>query len=232
MKLSKNIFKVGTLILLFVITSFDALAQDNSEQPLPQFLFPSFVKGVTRMKGGTSFSSLLNYDMVDQIMVTELNGVYRYATKMEDIDTIYVEYKKFVPVGKVFYEVLVNGPVPFFLQNKSLYTPKGSNVGYGSKSQSVGPTDYKRYELTSVVYQYNSVVKIDLPPNVEVTPASIFWVRKNDKFEKFGNEKQFLKIFPDKAAVLRGYIKKERLNLKHPEDVVKLGIYCNELYKK
>jgi hypothetical protein len=129
------------------------------------------------------------------------------------------------------YEVLVSGPVTFFLQHKSLYTPKGADLGYGSKSQSVGPTKFTRYEITSVVYQYQEVVTIDLPPNFEVTPASVFWVRKNDNMEKFTNEKQFLKIFPENHAELRAFIKKEKLNLKNTEDVIRLGKYCNEIMK-
>lgn len=231
MKTLNLILKAGTIALLFVIISVDAMAQNNSERSLPQFLFPGFIKGVSRMKDGTTFSSSLNYNMVDEIMVTELNGEYRYATRSHDIDTIYMEYKKFVPVGNAFYEVLISGPITFFLQNKSVYTPIGSDVGYGSMSKSLGPTKLKRYEITSVVYQYQEVVFIDLPPNVEVKPASVYWVRKNYKMEKFANEKQFLKIFPENHAELKSFIKREKLNLKNTEDVIRLGKYCNEIMK-
>ena len=82
--------------------SSDVSAQDNTDRPLTKFLFPSFTEGYVVMKEGKKFSALLNYNMVDQIMVTELNGTYRYATRMEEIDTIYLEYRKFVPVDKVF----------------------------------------------------------------------------------------------------------------------------------
>jgi hypothetical protein len=226
-----RIAQTGIFILLLALFSFDVPAQDGTSRPLPHFLFPGFTKGVTRMKGGDSFSSFLNYNMVDERMVTELNGVYRYATRIQNIDTIYLEYKKFVPVEKAFYEVLVSGPVTFFIQHKSLFTPKGSNVGYGMKSQSVGPTDFRRYELTNVVYQYGEVVTIDLPPNFEVTPASVYWVRKNDKMEKFINKKQLLKIFPENASQVKAFIKKENLNLTVSEDLIKLGNYCNEIMK-
>jgi hypothetical protein len=211
--------------------SFDVSAQDNTDRPLPQFLFPTFTEGSIVMKDGEKFSALLNYNMVDQIMVTELNGIYRYATRVEEIDTIYLGHKEFVPVDKFFYEVLVKGTATFFLQNKSLYTPKGSNVGYGARSQSVGPTDFKRYELTNVVYQYNEVVHIELPPNVDVTPAFVYWVRISEEMKKFTNERQFLKIFPEKESELKEYIKKEKINLKVREDVIKLGNNCNELMK-
>jgi len=231
MKLTDNVLRTGTFVLFFTFMFFEVQGQKDKDRPLPQFLFPGFTKGVVIMKGGDSFSAFLNYNTVDEKMVTELNGAYRYATRLQDIDTIFLEYRKFVPVEKAFYEVLVSGPATFFLQNKSLYTPNGSPVGYGSNSQSVGPTKYRRYEMGSIVYQYNDVVYIDLPPNVTVTPASIFWVRKNNKMEKLTNEKQLLKIFPDKINELKDYFKKNKPDLKERDDLIKLGNYCNELYK-
>lgn len=205
-----------------------ASGQTDPGNPLPHFVFPGFTKGVSKMKDGKVFSSNLNYNTVDEIMVTELDGEYRYAKNLENIDTILIEYKKFVPVGKVFYEVLAKGPVSLFLQNKSTLTPKGSNVGYGSRSQSVGSTDYKRFEMQQ--WNVNSqwdVVNIDLPPNMEVTPASVYWVRKDGNFEKFTNLNQFYKIFPDKQAELKQFVKKENISMKSRENLIKLVNYCS-----
>lgn len=215
--------------LLFALVAFDAFAQGDSGRPLPQFMFPGFTKAVVRMKSGATFTASLNYNTVDEIMVTELNGTYRYATRAAEIDTIHLVYKKFIPVGQAFYEVIIDGPVTFLLQNKSNYTPKGSDIGYGSRSRSVAPTSYTRYELTNVSYQYNDVVKIDLPPNVEVTPASVCWVKTGDIMEKFNTENQFLKIFPERKTQLKEFIKKEKLNLRVSEDLFKLGNFCNEI---
>jgi hypothetical protein len=231
MKILDYSLKPAAFFLFLACISLETPAQNNPDRPLPHFLFPGFTKGVTMMKKGESFASFLNYNMVDEIMVTELNGSYRYATRLQDIDTIFLEYKKFVPVEKAFFEVLVPGPVTFFLQNKSVYSPIGSSVGYGAKSRSVGPTEAQRFEINTVGYQYNDVVKIDLPPNVEVTPASVYWVRKNGTMEKFTTEKQLLNIFPEQKTQLKEFIKKEKLNLKVREDVIKLGKYCNGLMK-
>ncbi|HLN54468.1 MAG TPA: hypothetical protein VK207_00675 [Bacteroidales bacterium] len=220
-------------IIISLLTSAFCLCasgQTDPGNPLPHFVFPGFTKGVTKMKDGKVFSSNLNYNTVDEIMVTELDGKYRYAKDLESIDTILIEYKKFVPVGKVFYEVLANGPVSLFLQNKSTLTPKGSNVGYGSRSQSVGATDYKRFEMQqwNVNNQWD-VVNIDLPPNMDVTPASVYWVRNDDKFEKFINLNQFYKIFPEKQAELKQFVKNEKISMKSREDLIRLVNYSNTL---
>jgi hypothetical protein len=216
MKTFKCLFVTAFAALLFfpVVLS----AQDTQSKPLPQFLFPEFSDGVTVMKDGKRFTSSLNYNMADEIMISHVNGVYRYATRSNDIDTIILQSRKFIPVAKAFYEVLASGPVTILLQNKCLITPRGANVGYGAKSRSVGPTEYKRFEFNST-----DVVKIELPENVDVTPASVYWVRKDNDMVKFMNEKQFLKIFPAEEARLKAYIKENHLNLKVREDVMKLG---------
>jgi hypothetical protein len=184
------------------------------------------------MKDGKKFSALLNYNIVDEKMVTEINGQYRYSKDPKLIDSIHLGNRVFVPEGDVFYEILSNGPVTFFLQNKGNFTPKGVDVGYGMKSQTVRPTEHQRFELTSVVYQYGEVAYIDLPQNVEVTPASVYWVRKNGNLEKFSTQKQFLKIFPELEPELKKYVKKERINIKSREDLIMLGNFCNDMIKK
>jgi hypothetical protein len=225
--------KVTLFTLCIIILSFDLSGQDNEGKPLPHFLFPSFKEGRVTMKNGKNFSSLLNYNMVEEKMITELNGTYRYSKNPQLIDSIHLGNRVFVPVENAFYEILSSGSVTFFLQNRSNCTPKGTDVGYGAKSRSVGPTQFKRFELSNVTYgELAEVVNIDLPPNVEITPASVFWVSKNKKLEKFSTEKQFIRIFPEYQPELKAYIKKEKINIKSRVDLIRLGNYVNEIIKK
>jgi hypothetical protein len=231
MKLSDYLIRTGAGTLLFALISINVLAQDNKGNPLPHFLFPKFNEGIIKMKNGTVFNAILNYNMANEMMVSELNGTYRSANNPREFDTIYLQNRTFVPVENIFYELLVKGPVIFFVENKCNLTPRGSSVGYGMKSKSVGPTDVKRFELDIAVYNYNQVVSFDLPPNVDVTPASVNWVRKDNKMEKFTTKKQFLKLFPDKTAQLSEFIKREKIDIKSREDLIRLGKYCNEIMK-
>jgi hypothetical protein len=218
-------FKTGILIFFLTFLSFNLMAQEDPGRPLPQFLFPGFTKGIVIMKDGARFSFVLNYNMVEERMISEQNGVYRITNNPQDIDTIFLQNRTFVPVEKAFYEVIADGAATFFLQNKSRFTPAGTEVGYGVKSQSVGPTAFRRFEIGS------DVVTLDLPQNVTVTPASVNWVRKNNKLEKFTSERQLLKIFPEQETRLKAFIKKEKPDMKVREDVIKLGNNCNELMK-
>lgn len=157
MKSIINTFRTTLLVLFIFILSFDLSGQDNKGNPIPHFLFPSFKEGFVVMKDGKSFSTLLNYNLVDEIMITELDGIYRYPRSIRLIDTIYLGNRIFVPVGKAFYEILSTGPATFFLQNRGSYTPKGTDVGYGVQSRSVGNTQYKRFELSDVMYQSGNI---------------------------------------------------------------------------
>lgn len=225
------LIKSVIILVLLQLISFNIPGQDNKGNAIPHFLFPAFVEGKVVMKDGKSFSSKLNYNMADEEMVTELNGVYRSANKPDLFDTIYIEGHTFVPIGKTFYEILTNGPACFFIQNKCQLVPRGNPTGYGNQNQAVGPTKMKRYEVTSVNSPMHDVVYIDLPQDVDISPASVYWVRTNNKMEKFNTEKQFLKIFPGKATQLKEYIKKEDISLKKRADIIKLGLYCNEIMK-
>lgn len=220
------------LLTLFIVLSINLSGQDNKGNPLPHFLFPSFKEGRVIMKDGKNFSTLLDYNMIEEKMITELDGIYRYSKNPLSIDTIYLENGVFVPIENAFYEVLSSGLVTFFLQNKSNLVPKGNDIGYGVKSRSVGPTQQKRFELSDVTYRGGQVAFIDLPPNVEIINASVFWVRKNNKLEKFSNKKQFLKLFPEYKSELEKYIEKENIKINSREDVIRLGNYCNEINKK
>ena len=228
-----NITSRNTLSVFFIfVLLFDLSGQDNKGNPIPHFLFPSFKEGIVLMRDGIKFNALLNYNLIDEKMITELNGIYRYPKNPRLIDSIYLENRIFVPVGNAFYEVLSTGSVTFLLQNRSNYTPKGTDVGYGVRSRSVGNTQYKRFELSDVMYQSGEVVNIDLPPNVDITPSNVFWVKKNDNMENFISNKQFQAIFPEYGPELKGFIKKEKINFKSREDVIRLGNYCNEIILK
>jgi hypothetical protein len=45
----------------------------------------------------------------------------------------------------------------------------------------------------------------------------------------FENEKQFLKLFPEKSDQLKSYIKENRLKFEKQEHLIKLVKYCSSL---
>ncbi len=229
---ARNPFRTILIVLFLVVNTASGKPQDNKGNPIPHFLFPQFKEGIVIMKDGQKFTTLLNYNMVEERMITEHDGIYRYSKNPLSIERIIIENRLFIPYGNAFYEILASGSVTLFLQNKANFTPKGNDVGYGAKNRSVGPTASQRFELTPVTQQYGEVVKIDLPQDVEITPASVYWVSKDDQLEKFSTERQFIKLYPEYEKELKEFFHSENINIRKREDVIKLGTFCNETMKK
>ncbi len=223
MRLIYKGINIGIIFLFLYLFSIptELSGQTDPDNPFPQLLFPSFTRGIIKMKSGKTNTASLNYNTVDEEMVFDQKGVYMVLDKPEEIDTVYMQNRKFVPVEKAFYEVVVNGPVSLYIQHKSRYAPVGSNTAYGLTSQTLGPT------AVSTVRVGNQVRNLELPENVKVSPATVYWVRRNNEMNKFTTERQFLKIFPDKENEIKEFIKNSRLDLKTREDLIKLGNFCN-----
>ena len=226
MKIKYTIVSNFIFILFFVLLPQTLKSQDDKGKTYPQFLFNTFKEGAVKATSGSYHKFILNYNMVDEKMIMEQNGVYRLLANAKDVDTIYLQSRIFVPVQDVFYEVLVEGGTPFYLQHKCLLITEGTDIGYGQKSQSVAPTAYRRFEMGS------EVVNLELPPNFSVLQSSVIWVRKNDKMENFSSSKQFMKLFPEKEKNLSEFFKKNKTDFKSREDIIKLGIYFNSELNK
>jgi hypothetical protein len=177
------------------------------------------------MKSGETKSALLNYNTVDEEMLFEQNGNYMVINKLDEIDTIYLQNRKFVPVGQVFYEVIVKGHVSLYIQQRNRFTPVGTKTAYGITSQTVGPSS------VSTVRGQGQSRNLEIPPNVTISPAIVYWAKVDGVMNKFTTEKQFIKIFPGKEDKIKGYLKNSRLELKSREGLLEAGKFCNELYK-
>jgi hypothetical protein len=219
-----NITLAFVVVLIFSILP-ELWGQTDPVKPYPQLLFSSFTKSIVKLKSGSTRSAMLNYNTVDEEMVFDQRGVYYVLDKPEEIDSVFIQNRKFIPVGKCFYEIAVEGPVTFFIQNKSRYTTVGTTTAYGIKSQTLGPSKVLSAQAG------NQSRHLEIPDDVTVSPATVYWVRKNNEMFKFNSERQFLKIFPEKELQIKEFIKKSKINFKSREDFIKLGIFCNEIVK-
>jgi hypothetical protein len=220
--------KTMTICLLSVVLlccNDGASAQTSNKNPLPQFLFPSFIKGVVKMKSSDSYSAMFNYNMVDEEMIFNNKGQYLALDNINSVDTIFIGIRKFVPAQKVFYEVITTGTVSLYIQHKCKYATEGSATAYGLTSKT------NANESFSHIKGGNQIRTLDLPDNVVVTPELIYWAKVNDEMKKFTSERQFLKLFPAKETELKDYIKKNEIEIEKREDLIKLGNYCNEILK-
>ena len=178
------------------------------------------------MKNGSRSGALLNYNTVTEKFVFSKNGELYDMMNTELNDTVYLDKRKFVPVGKIFHEVLVEAPISLYIQHRSSLMSPGAPAGYGGTSQVSNTKSYSSIEMETGRYNLN------LPSDFTVRPDPVYWIRQGRDYESFVNEKQFLKIFPGREEELKTYIKQNKIKFDRISSVIKLIDYCNDLIQK
>lgn len=217
----KDIF-LALLILISKMAMSVVYAGDNTAS---HYLFPVFSKGVVVMKSG-NMDAKLNYNTVTEEMVFEQEGQNMAIGNIESIDTVIIQNRKFVPVGKVFYELLVNGQVTLYFQHKGkLVETKTNSPALGASSETASNVSYSTLLTTSGIYG------LKLPADYTVIDMSTYRLMVNGKLSTFSNKKQLLKILPDQSTLLDKFISDNKLDINKLDQLIKLIDYCNELYK-
>jgi hypothetical protein len=216
----RRIFTVYILVIL-IFSAGRLSGQSDNTGPLPQFLFPAFAKGIIKMKDGRTMTAILDYNMVDEEMVFQQGNVYMVLNKPEEIDTILLQNRKFVYVDKAFYEIIVKGRVTLFIQHKGRYTIVSTPTAYGMKS----PTN-ATINITAAKAG-NQTRQIEPPDNVTVSLAKVYWAKINGEMNKFTSERQFLKLFPEREAELKEFIKRNGADIKTREGLIQVGNFIN-----
>ena len=178
--------------------------------------------GIVKMKNGTSQKTTLNYNTVSEKMVYEKNDQLYDVINTEMIDTVILQNSKFVPVEKVFHEVLVVAPISLFVQFKGELLPPGTPAGYGGTSQ------VSNTKLMSSVQLSSGYYNLKLPSDYIVKVDQVYWIRKDNTMFSFMNERQFLKIFPVTERDLKQFIKQNKIKFDLIPDLIRLINHCNE----
>jgi hypothetical protein len=217
-----RILLTGTLIL---IAGLPAEAQTATAQAPQQYLFPSFSKGVVKLKNGKEANLILNYNMVSEKMVFEQKEQYYDLSNPETVDTVFLQSKKFIPHQKEFVEVAVTGDFPFYIQHKADLQAPPRPGAYGTTSE-LTSSNYLEGMQTNVGY-----VNFKLPEGYTIKLKAFYWIRKGEEWIKINSEKQVPKIFPESEEMVKKFIKDNRIKAERTDDMIKLGIFCNGLTK-
>jgi len=223
---AKQFLKHAIMVMAIMVFIIPARAQTpDSLVNLPNLLFPKFSWGIVKLKTGERNKAMLNYNTVTQELVFMQKKDFLVLDNPQDIDSVFLWNKIFIPFEKAFYELAVMAPVTLFIQHKSYVEQPGVPTGFGAKSQTAGPTSVARY------YGARGPIDLKLPNDFKVIDDTEYWIKREGGFDNFDNKKQFLKIFPDKEGELSKFIKQRGIDFEKPEKVVELVVYCNELYK-
>lgn len=122
-------------------------------------------------------------------MIFNNNGKYLAIADPENVDTVYINNSKFIPLDNKFYEVLANTAMPLLLESTSKISEPGASTGYGGTSTTTASTAFKSLVSSGGAYD------LKLPDDFKVIPGFNYWILINGKLQKAGSIKQLIKIF-------------------------------------
>lgn len=204
------------IALLIVIYCSNLFAQSNQPVQLTQYVFNVFTDGVVKMKSGETFNQKLNYNILTDEMIFDNNGQYLAIAEPQNVNAVYINNRKFIPLNNKFYEVLIDANAPLLLEFTYTVSEPGASVGYGASSNTSAAQSLKSLINTGGAYQ------LKLPDDFKVIPGYTYWINKDGSLQKFSNAKQFAKIYPDKKDAINDYVKKNDTNFSKRDDVINL----------
>jgi len=213
-------------ITLFLLVPYftDCQVQAQSDTAIfeSHYVLPEFVQGSVKMKNGRTEVAIMDYNKLTEEMIFDKEGVRLALDSLEKIDSVYLDSRIFIPHEKIFYELLVKGPVSLFLQHKCNLLAAGNPAGYG------GTTETGASRSVSSLTSSGRAYKMHLPRDYHVTDASQFWIRNKGMYYRSNNASQIIKVFPEKSKEIKQFIKTNNLDLKSTPDLVKLIVKCNQ----
>lgn len=211
------------LATLFVMPFLGQSQYLTDSVNLKSFLFEKFLDGAVLMKSGAIEHAPLNYNTDDQNIVFIKNGKYMVIEDLEQVDTIYLQHKKFIPINKVIYQVV------------SETSPVALLVSYTNKKRPlIATSDHTGTSKQSISQVSNTMTDVYVNRNFQVTYSvellKHYWFNKNEQIYKVSPQKNFLKSFPSKSRYdIEKYIAEKNINLNYEPDLIELVGYCNKL---
>jgi hypothetical protein len=164
--------------------------------------------------------------MVTQEMLFTKDGTNLVLDNYENIDTLYLNSRKFIPARQVFLEKVTNTAIPLYIQYKgkamlagSSAVDKSNNTAIGglvgTKGQKDAPSKIKSYDL-------------HLPNGYQFVSENEYWLQKEGSFYPANNLKKIVKLFPGKEEQINAFIKQNNISLVKTDDMIKLVEFCNK----
>ena len=191
-----------------------------AQKEISHYVLPEFVKGKVLMKTGQTTEALLNYNTVTEEMIFMENNKPMALDRIQEIDTVFVNTKKFIPVDNVFYEMLTNTIVPLFIQHKSVFIPPGNETGFGT-TQTSAVTNFNDMKSGGTFY------RLKLPDEFKFNAKDAYWLKNNGKYYKVSSVQDVQNVFINKSKEVADFAKTNKIKFKNESDVIKLIEFCN-----
>lgn len=213
-----NIF-IGLLIVLSCSTTY-VMGQNAGNH----FVFDRFRDATILYKNKNESKTPLNYNKaMEEMIYISAEGKNMALYPINQIDTIYFGERKFVPVEKRFYEVLLqNNQYVLYASYRCRMSVRAQNIGYGSSSTTA-------VENISSLNSEGEVYQLKLPENYKSDPYVVYYIEKNGaELDKFSKVKELTRIFPDSKKEISSFIKQNKIK-NNTEDIIEAVRFISNL---
>ena len=214
-------FKSVIISCAITAASSASLFAQSAQSP---YVFPEFVKANVLQKSGGIAEAMLDYNTITEEMMFIDKDNARLVLDGDNIDTVYIANRKFIPTRKVYFEKLTETSVPLFVQYKSKAVPTGSNKPAGESNQVMGMNGTAKKGELQKLTSYD----LKLPENYTLKTENIYWVQKEGAFYPTSNVKKIIKFFPGKEAAIDAFVKENNISMSSQADMIKLINFCNK----
>lgn len=202
-------------IILVVVPLLANAQSDGKLVKLEHYAIDSFTNGTVKLKSGQVYSQRMNYNLITKEMIFEKDGKYLAIAHPDQVDTVLLGARKFVPVSDGFYEWLGGTNFPLFEEFTCTVKEPGANTGFGRSTTTAA------ISLQSLI-NLGGAYRLKLPDEFEVVAGKAFYVRKDGKYNKIKNEQQLIKLFPGKKEVINGWVKSNKTNFSKGKEMTLL----------
>jgi hypothetical protein len=207
-------------VLIFPFISQAQFVTDSSRNKT--FLYKDFKDGYVLMKSGVVEEAPLNYNSEDQSIYFIKDGKKMLLTGLEEIDTIYLHNKKFVPVKSNVFEVITDSTGTFvFISYSNKIKPLVATADQGGSAKK--SSNQVSNTVTSV---YVNGVKQNY---VAVEIGKHYWIIRKKKMYKADNITQVKKILPERSKEIEKFITDNAISFVSDADLLKLADFINNL---
>ncbi|OLY93580.1 hypothetical protein SAMN05444008_108180 [Cnuella takakiae] len=202
------------ILLFFGSFLHSANAQSTSDSiNREMLLFPEFVTGKVLMKNGAMETTPLNYNIEQQNIVFIQNRQYLLLTGLELVDTVYLQGRRFLPVGtRVCELVATEGPYHLLATYAGKLVPLTATADHGGIVQKANNEVSNTVTGVYVSRNYKSRTQMQAMPH--------FWIEHKGSLAEIDSRKQLLKaVRSELRPSVQAYLDSHPVNFTQAADM-------------
>lgn len=185
-------------------------------------LFERFESGIVAYKNGACYSTLFNYDMLNQQMLfREPDGNVLVIGNSRDVLILTVGERRFFPITSAgaFYEEISAGKGTFFVKRKVTKVSEGKAAPFGGYSQTQSATSVGNWQSSGTNVNLTANEKFKL--KIEDT----YYLKIGNSYKRFSSAKSLGKLFKGHELEIKEFADNQSINFSKEDDIARIVEY-------